>query len=462
MSWFTKHLVDPVKNLVGDVEHGVSQVTHGINRDLSGWAGDIEHGFSQATHDINRDVSGWLGDLEHGYSQMTHVPWIRDSQFAAAALLAAIYAPELIPEMTSAAEGTAAVSEADLAAMSAEGAADVSAAAGATEAATAADIAAGTTAAGTAAEAATAADAAAAAGSTLPEVTVSADAMTPAITGTPFETAIAPPLFAAANPGVNPLAYTGGAMPPGGGGGVPDSGAPAGTYQLPPDLANIDTSVPDWQTEMDIGTYGSTPADYQAAAAQAGGGGATPAAKAATWGSYLKSPKGALTAASTAAGLYGLLNKPQLPGAAKTALNAAGPATAQAQAMISSGGMAGQLWQNQKGAIDAQIDQQIADFSRALQQQGVNSGMGGQNSEVIQRQIAEMKSRLNVQRESMYVQAAQQNVNNAVAELTGGNQTLMGIANLQFQEDQAAQQIAKDIGLVTGNLASLWPSGTPG
>ncbi|MBA0083364.1 MAG: hypothetical protein HRJ53_00040, partial [Acidobacteria bacterium Pan2503] len=176
-------------------------------------------------------------------------------------------------------------------------------------------------------------------------------------------------------------------------------------------------------------------------------------------GKTLKTPKGALTAASLAMPLYGLMKGAQLPGAAKTALGASGPAVAQAQATISAGGMAGPLWNQQKAGIDAQINQQLQDFSRQIQQNAANSGQGGANSDVVQQQIASMRTRLEAQRQQMYMAAAQQNVTNAVAELTGGNQTLMALANLQFQEDRQAQEMALQTGEVVGKLASLWPSG---
>lgn len=425
MSWFSNFIGD-VTNTVEDIVPGAKQVDQFLNKAGIGPANAFQNPFKP---------TGWAGDIEHGLSQVQHNPYVRSAEELAAAIAAAYAGQEyLVPYLTSAATATDAVSAADLASMDAAVGSDIAAGGSAATAADAASIAADAGVPGAAA--ATAADAA-------PGITADA------LAGTPLETSVAPPLFASADPTVNPLTFTGGAVP----------NAAAGGYTLPSDLQGLDFSVPSAQTEFDIGAYGSTPADY---AASAGGGGAGGGGSGwlSQMGKFLATPKGALTGASLGAGLYGLVNRAQLPGAAKTALNASGPAVAQAQQMIASGGTASPLWTQQKASIDAQIDQQISDFSKALQQQAVSGGMGNQNSEVVQRQIAEMTSRLNVQREQMYLAAQQQNVSNAVAELTGGNQTLMGIANLQFQEDQAAQQIAKDIGLVTGNLASLWPATT--
>jgi hypothetical protein len=156
------------------------------------------------------------------------------------------------------------------------------------------------------------------------------------------------------------------------------------------------------------------------------------------------------------AGLLGIsgleaLSKPQLPGAARTALGAAGPAVQQAEAIIQSGGTATPIWAQQKAAIDASIDQQIQQQAEALQQAAVNSGMGDKNSGVVQQQIAKMKADLEVQRQQLYFQAQQQNVSNAVAELTGSNQVLASISQMQLAQDEAARQAAAQ----TAELAFL-------
>jgi hypothetical protein len=171
----------------------------------------------------------------------------------------------------------------------------------------------------------------------------------------------------------------------------------------------------------------------------------------------MKTPRGALATAGLGMNLYSLMNKAGLPGAAKQALGSAGQMVPQAQSVITSGGMGSPLWQQQKQSIDAQIDQQKANFASAVQQSAQSSGMGGANSMVVQQQIAQVNSQLEAQRQAMYQQVLQQNVNNAVAELTGANQTLMDIAKLQYEEDQNAQALARSIGATTTQLASLFP-----
>jgi hypothetical protein len=160
---------------------------------------------------------------------------------------------------------------------------------------------------------------------------------------------------------------------------------------------------------------------------------------------YLKTPKGALTAGMLGMSGLSALTRPGLPGAAKTAGGLAGPAAAQAQQVISSGGYAAPQWSQQKASIDAQVNQEIADATRAMQQNAQNAGMGGANSDVVQQQIASIKDRAETQRQMLYAQALQQNVNNAVSELTGADQTLMGIADLQYQQDAQAKALAAQL-----------------
>jgi hypothetical protein len=425
------------KSVLGDITHGLSQAGHKIG-----------HG----AEDVGHFVGHQLGDVENAFSQVSHVKPIRDLLFAAPAITAAVLAPELLAPTAAAAAGTA---EAATAATAADAAvatgADLAA-----ETAVAAPFVEGGTAATAAAETAAATTAA-----TLPEVTISgtplaasggADLATTAaaagaptaaalaasqtaaampevtIQGTPLDTPMLDPstLFASAAAG-SPLAYTGGAIP---GEAPPATGGPMGTEE-----GDVSSGQPDIVGDQSAGPgWGTSLLDF------------------------LKTPRGALTSLGLGSELYGLLNKPGLPGAAKTALGAAGPAVQQAQAMISSGGQGSPLWGQQKGAIDAQIDQQIENMSRAIQQTQQNTSGQGANSAATQAMIADATSKLNVQRQQMYQAALQQNVSNAVAELTGANQTLMGIANLQLQEDQYAEQLANAIGVNSFRLASLWPA----
>jgi hypothetical protein len=176
---------------------------------------------------------------------------------------------------------------------------------------------------------------------------------------------------------------------------------------------------------------------------------------------YLKTPKGALTAGMLGMSGLSALSKPKLPGAAQQAAGLAGPAAAQAQGIISSGGYSAPGWQQQKASIDAQVNQEIADATRAMQQNAQNAGMGGANSDVVQQQIASIKDRAETQRQMLYAQALQQNVNNAVAELTGADQTLMGVAELQYQQSAQARTLAAQLAQDAAWLNVAGGSSTP-
>jgi hypothetical protein len=158
--------------------------------------------------------------------------------------------------------------------------------------------------------------------------------------------------------------------------------------------------------------------------------------------SWLKNPKNLATLGSL--GISGLqsFSKPKLPAASQTASNAATTAVQSAMPIIQSGGTASPQWATQKASIDAGIDQQIRQQSEAIQQAAANSGMGNQNSGVVQQQIAQMTSNANTQRQQLYAQAQQQNVSNALAELSGGDATLASIGNMQLKESELAQQQA--------------------
>lgn len=168
-----------------------------------------------------------------------------------------------------------------------------------------------------------------------------------------------------------------------------------------------------------------------------------------SWGSqlgkWLANPKNDITAGMLGLSAVSALSPPKLPGAAQTALGASGPAVQQAQAMIQAGGMSGPIWTQQKASIDASIDQQIAQLKQQVQQNASNMGAGGANSGLVQQQISQQVAQLEQQRQTLYAQAAEQNVQNAVAELTGGNQTLTGIAQLQYNQSQQAQQQAQKL-----------------
>jgi hypothetical protein len=229
------------------------------------------------------------------------------------------------------------------------------------------------------------------------------------------ETSVTPGFFASAAGG-DPTQFTGGAVPAAGA--SPDAGAVMGTEDIPgADIIGTDQ-----------------------------GGGLL---------DWLKVPKNALTAGEL--GLAGLsaLKAAQLPGAAKTALGAAGPAVKDAQTAIATGGKGSPLWAAQKSAIDASIDQQIANATAAMQQTLANAGAGDKNSGIVQEQIATIKSQLETQRQMLYDQALQQIVNNAVSELTGANQTLLSVAQMQMNQDRFALQLAATGAQLAARLQQL-------
>lgn len=356
--------------------------------------GDVEKGISQVTHTgIAGDVRGWLGDVEHGLSQLSHSRGLRTAATDASIAAAAVLAPEFLGS-TGAFSGGADAASGAAAADSLGGQAAFDA------------------------SASFAPEAASLGGQAAFDASMSDFSA-------PFETSVAPPYFASTG---DPLASTGGAIPGDEYGGPynsldPESGGftPQGDF-VPPDPSS--TSV-------------------------------LPATD--SWRAWLTSPRGIMSTLGLGASAYSFLHKPSLPDAAKQAYGVSAQAVKQAQTVIASGGMGTPLWNTQKQAIDAQIDQQISNMTRAIQQNAQNSGMGGSNSAAVQAMISDATGRLNAQRQQMYDQVLQNNVQNAVAELTGGNQTLMSIAQLQWQEDQYAQQLAASIANSTSKLYSVLP-----
>lgn len=162
------------------------------------------------------------------------------------------------------------------------------------------------------------------------------------------------------------------------------------------------------------------------------------------------------------AGLLGIsglqsLSKPKLPGAANTALSAAGPAVQQAQATIASGGTNTPIWQTQKTSIDTQINQELNQAIEQFKQTAASNGMGGADSAVVQQKINQLTQQAETQRQTLYAQAQQQNVTNAVNELTGGNATLGAIAQMELGQSEDAQASAAE----TAKLALLLGGNTP-
>lgn len=166
---------------------------------------------------------------------------------------------------------------------------------------------------------------------------------------------------------------------------------------------------------------------------------------------YLKSPKNLASAGLTGFSLLNALSKPKLPGYAQTAGGSASSIVQSATPVIQSGGTATPAWTQQKASIDASITQQFQQQSEQLMQAAQNSGMGGNNSAVVQQQLNTLRQNLETQRQQLYLQAQQQNVQAAVQELTGGDQILSSLAQMQLLQSAEARQVAGE----TAQLALL-------
>ena len=176
--------------------------------------------------------------------------------------------------------------------------------------------------------------------------------------------------------------------------------------------------------------------------------------------SWWTDPKNLATMGLLGVSAYSALNKPSfniknLPPTAQTAANAANTLVPGAAATIASGGTGTPAWAQQKSAIDASIDQQIQNDTASMEQAMVNSGVGNQNSGLVQEQIASIKSRLETKRQELYMQAQEQNVMNAVATLTAENPVLGNIASLQLQGQQETNLLAMEIAQMALQLQGL-------
>lgn len=145
--------------------------------------------------------------------------------------------------------------------------------------------------------------------------------------------------------------------------------------------------------------------------------------------------------------------QPKLPGAARSAQDSANASIGQANQTIATGGM-GPQWAQQKATIDQSIDQQIQQATEQMMQQAINSGMGA-NSGVTAQKISQLRAQLETQRQQLYMQAQQQNVQNAIRVLSGDNQVLMNIGNMQMQQSEEARNAAMEtarLALMLGGL----------
>jgi hypothetical protein len=248
---------------------------------------------------------------------------------------------------------------------------------------------------------------------------------------------------------------------------TPDAGADSSIYSLTggatgtpggaaaPDMSGFNIGDPGaatgWQP-MDpanpLGTAGST-------GAVAPGGQSTLD----QFGSWISQPKNAITAGMLGLAGVNAIMTPKLPSAANTALGAAGPAVQAAQSVIQSGGMSGPAWTQQKASIDASIQQQLQQLTDQIKQNAATSGQGTTNSGLVQQQIAQATEQLETQRQQLYMQAAEQNVQTAVSELTGGNATLSSIASMQLAQSNTARQQSAQLAQLA---AALNQSSIPG
>jgi hypothetical protein len=166
-------------------------------------------------------------------------------------------------------------------------------------------------------------------------------------------------------------------------------------------------------------------------------------------GNWVKNDK--LQAGLLGMSLYNATRQPKLPGAAQTALGASSAAVQDAQGILQSGGTSSPLWASQKASIDQQINTNLQDAIAQMTQAAQNNGMGGANSGVVQQQINKLTTDAETQRQALYNQTLQQIVSNAVTELSGGNQTLGSIAQMQMSQSEQARAAASQ----TAELALL-------
>lgn len=115
------------------------------------------------------------------------------------------------------------------------------------------------------------------------------------------------------------------------------------------------------------------------------------------------------------------------------------PLTDAARATLLNGG---KPTDDQAHAIDSTIDQQRRISREQILQNAANSGQGNSgDSMLVQDKLAANDRALDTQKFQMYQQQAQQNTTTALSELGFVSQETLALATLQFQEDQATQQL---------------------
>ncbi len=169
-------------------------------------------------------------------------------------------------------------------------------------------------------------------------------------------------------------------------------------------------------------------------------------------GDFFSNPKNDLSLGLGLASVLEGTSTPKLPAGAQTASTNATALNSSALGVINSGGYSAPGWATQKASIDASINQQIQQQTEALEQNAANSGQTGM---VQSQQINALKQNLETQRQQLYAAALQQNVQDAIAEYTGSNSTLLGVSQLQYQQSAEAKQAAAQMAALAAKLYGL-------
>lgn len=165
--------------------------------------------------------------------------------------------------------------------------------------------------------------------------------------------------------------------------------------------------------------------------------------------------KNPLQAAMLGLSGFNALSAPKIPSAAGHALDNANAMTDEARQVISSGGTSSPAWQQAKSSIDQRINEYVKNTAAQIKQNAVNSGMGGENSMVVREQLNNLQQQAETQRQQLYQQELSQIVSQSVSELTGGNQTLSSIAQMQLGQSNEAKQAASQTAQLAIMLGQL-------
>ena len=167
--------------------------------------------------------------------------------------------------------------------------------------------------------------------------------------------------------------------------------------------------------------------------------------------------KDPLRTVGTALSVGNLLhNKPgSVPQSLQNTVNANGPLADQARNTLTNQGAP---TPDQMSVIDATIEQQRKQGEEAIKQSAINAGQGGSSSMVTQDKIRAFGEQLATMRMQLIQKQAEQNVLQAMQELGMVTQEQFQLAQLELQQDNAAQQRAASI---MQSLGWLW-SGASG